>query len=135
MSFSRRLEGLVGDPLKIMWTAPSSPGYVAPATSFLSGEWSSLLRWVHCSWLEGVVDVVLDEPAILEQMLDGDLVVRATCVQEPLEVVLDGGGLVGLPLGREVLRSTAAARLSSRRRLSFFFFLKVPIPVREILVN
>jgi hypothetical protein len=41
-------------------------------------------------------------------------------------------GLVGLPLGREVLRSTAATKLSSRWHLSFFyFFLKredVPSP-------
>jgi hypothetical protein len=43
MSFSRRLEGLAGgDPLKIMCTAPSFPGYAAPTLSSLSGG-SSLL--------------------------------------------------------------------------------------------
>jgi hypothetical protein len=33
-----------------------------------------------------------------------------------------GPGLAGLPLGRDALRSTDATKLSSRRRLSFFFY-------------
>jgi hypothetical protein len=55
--------------------------------------WPSLLGWIHRSWLEGVVDVVLDEPAVLERVLDGDLVVRARRILELLEVVLWRTGL------------------------------------------
>jgi hypothetical protein len=39
-------------------------------------------------------------------------------------VVLGRCGLGELPLGHDVVRSAAATKLSSRRRLSFFFFLK-----------
>jgi hypothetical protein len=43
-----------------------------------------LLRWIHRPWLEGAVDVVLDQPEVLERMLDVDLVVRARRIQELL---------------------------------------------------
>jgi hypothetical protein len=79
MSFSHRLEGLAGDPPKIMCTSLSSPGYTAPAPSSLSGG-APLPGLVHRSWLEGVVDIVLHEPSIPERMLDEDLMVRAWCV-------------------------------------------------------
>jgi hypothetical protein len=55
--------------------------------------WPSLLGWIRRSWLEGVVDVVLDEPTVLERVLDGDLVVRARRILELLEVVLWRSGL------------------------------------------
>jgi hypothetical protein len=44
MSFSRCLEGLAGDPPKIMCTAPSSPRNAAPVPSSLSGD--ALPSWV-----------------------------------------------------------------------------------------
>jgi hypothetical protein len=40
------------------------------------GRWPRLLGWIRRPRLEDVVDVVLDHPAVLECMLDGDLVVR-----------------------------------------------------------
>jgi hypothetical protein len=66
----------------------------SPASSSLSGGWPSLLGLVCRSWLEGVVDVVLHDPAIPERVLDGDIMVWAHRVQEPLEVVLGWCGLV-----------------------------------------
>jgi hypothetical protein len=99
MSFSRRLEGLIGDPPKIMCTAPSSPRYIAPEPSSLSRGWPSLLGWIQGSWLEGVVDVFLDEPVVLERVLDVDLMVRARHVQELLEMVLVQTGLGWVALG------------------------------------
>jgi hypothetical protein len=99
MSFSRRVEGLAGDPPKIMCTTPSSSGYTAPRAVVVVEGWPSLLGLIRRSWIEGVVDVVLDEPTILERVPDGDLVVRARCIQEPLEVVLGRRGLGRVALG------------------------------------
>jgi hypothetical protein len=70
---------------------------------------ASLLRLVRCSWLEGAFDVVFHEPALLEHVHDGDLVVRAWRVQEPLEVVLGRCGLGQVALG--------AQRLALHRRV------------------
>jgi hypothetical protein len=80
-----------------MWTAPSSLGYIAPSSS-LSWEWTRLLGWIRCPWIEGVVDVVLDQLEVLEHMLDRDLVVQARRVQELFEAILwrTGLGLVVL---------------------------------------
>jgi hypothetical protein len=39
-----------------------------------------LVGLVRCLQLEGALDVVLHEPALLECVLDRDLVVRAWCV-------------------------------------------------------
>jgi hypothetical protein len=58
---------------------------------------------VRRSWLEGVVDVVLHEPAIPERVLDGDLVVWAGHVQEPLKVALGRCGLGRVALGARCL--------------------------------
>jgi hypothetical protein len=66
---------------------------------------------------------VLDEPAILERVLTGTSWCGHGASRSLSKWSLDGAGLVRLPLGRDDLRSTAAARLSSRRRLSFFFLL------------
>jgi hypothetical protein len=54
---------------------------------------------IRYSGLEGVVDVVLDELAVLEGVLDGDLVVRARHVQESLEMVLGRRMLGRVALG------------------------------------
>jgi hypothetical protein len=48
------------------------------------GRWHRLLLRVRRPWLEGVIDVVLDQPEVLERMLDVDLVVRARRIQELL---------------------------------------------------
>jgi hypothetical protein len=60
---------------------------------------ASLLGLVRRSWLEGALDVVLHDPALTERVLDGDLVVRARHVQEPLEVVPGRCGLGRVALG------------------------------------
>jgi hypothetical protein len=49
--------------------------------------------------------------------------VGAWCLQDLLEWSFGGLALGGLLSGRVALRSTAATRLSSPRRLLFFFFL------------
>jgi hypothetical protein len=48
--------------------------------------------------LEGALDVVLYESALPERVLDRDLVVRARCIQDPLEMVPGrcGPGLIAL---------------------------------------
>jgi hypothetical protein len=57
------------------------------------GRQRRLLGWICRPGLKGAVDVVLDQPAILERMLDRDIVVWARRVQEFLEVVLWKTGL------------------------------------------
>jgi hypothetical protein len=52
------------------------------------GRWRDLLRWICRPWLEGVVDVVLDQTTIFEHMLHRDLVVGARCIKELLEMIL-----------------------------------------------
>jgi hypothetical protein len=49
----------------------------SPRAIVVVGGWPSLLGWIRRSWLEGAVDVVLDEPAVLERVLHGDLVVQS----------------------------------------------------------
>jgi hypothetical protein len=66
---------------------------IFPHTVIVVGAWPSPLGWAHRFWLEGAVDVVLDELAVLERMLDGGLVVRAWRVQELLEVTFGRTGL------------------------------------------
>jgi hypothetical protein len=77
------------------------------------GRWRRLLGWIHRPRLEGAVDIVLDQSAVLERMLDGDFMVWARHVQDLLEVVLWKIGLGQVALGARALRSTAATRLSS----------------------
>jgi hypothetical protein len=49
----------------------------SPRATVVVRGWPSLLGWIRRSWLERVVDIVLDELAVLERMLDKDLMVRA----------------------------------------------------------
>jgi hypothetical protein len=107
MSFSRRLEGLTEDPPKIMCIAPSSPRNAAPppAVVIVGGLASRLVLHLR---LENTLDVVLHEPALPERVLDGNLMVRAQPIQEPLEVVSSR-----CELGRVALR---ARRLALYRR-------------------
>jgi hypothetical protein len=63
------------------------------------GRWHRLLLRVRRPWLEGVIDVVLDQTTVLECVLDGDLVVGARCIQELLEMVLCRTSLRQVSLG------------------------------------
>jgi hypothetical protein len=72
----------------------------SPRVVIVVGGWPSHLGWIRRSWVEGAVDVVLDEPTVLERMLDGDLVVRAWRIWELIEAVLGRYGL-----GRVALRA------------------------------
>jgi hypothetical protein len=71
----------------------------SPRVVVVVAGWPSLLGPICRSRLEGVVDVVLDEPTVFERVPNGDLVVRARCAQEPLEVVLRRRGLGRVALG------------------------------------
>jgi hypothetical protein len=46
----------------------------APSLSIIIvivGRWRGLLRWIYRPWLEGVVDVVLDQMAVFERLVVG----------------------------------------------------------------
>jgi hypothetical protein len=64
-----------------------------PRAIVVVGGGASLLGLVHRSWPEGALDVVLHESAVPECVLDGELMVWARRIQEPLEVVPGRGGL------------------------------------------
>jgi hypothetical protein len=67
------------------------------------GRWRRILGWIRRPRLEGVVDVVIDQPTVLERMLDRDLVVWAQRIQELLEVVLWRTRLRRVALGAQCL--------------------------------
>jgi hypothetical protein len=71
----------------------------SPRVVIVVKGWTSLIGWIRRSWLEGAVDVVLDEPAVLEHVLDGDLMVQTRRFQELLEMVLSRIGLGRVALG------------------------------------